>query len=386
MRVSEIDSNDCCGCSLCADLCPVSAITMKQDKEGFLYPYIDSGKCINCSICYKGCQMKLVNKHINHQYYYIGRIKSIDSLKRSASGGLFTAISDFILNNKGVVFGAVYNDDFVVTHARANTESDRDKMRDSKYVQSSIIDSFNDIHSLLARGSTVLFTGTPCQCAAVKTYMNYKRIDCKNLFLVDIICHGVGSPLVWEYYLNFIQEKYQLGSIISIRTRNKQFGTGYNMTIEGNRYYHMRGIEDPYICLFSKNLVLRPSCYKCPFKSFQRVGDISIGDYQRIKEIPKFNDGGGLSSIIINSFKGRSLFEAIQPYVDYCESDIEHISQVNLCNQLSIPNGRSRFFSLINKGDFNKALAQFTEEGFLNRFFGMLKRYLRNHCFNNMLI
>lgn len=362
-----LDKSSCCGCGLCAELCPRNAISMEYDVDGFKFPTIDNERCINCGICVKKCSFK--NKGISHnQSFYIARSKENSTLKSSASGGLFTVISNRFLSN-GFVYGAAYDNTFGVSHIEANNSCSRDRMRDSKYVQSCIETIFSLIHARVNQGKTVLFTGTPCQCSAVSKYISEKKIDKSKVLLVDIICHGVGSPKLWAIYLEYIQKKIRLGKIRNIITRNKDFGTGYHMTILGsNGTYSKEGELDPYICLFNKSLIYRNSCYKCPYKSWTREGDITIGDFQKVGQyFPKYADGKGVSVVIANTEKGKKVFDSIKSELDFEIANKESSSQVNLTGELPLDEKRrNKFYSEFQEYEINILLKKFTNEGFVN--------------------
>lgn len=206
----KIDNPDnCCGCTACASICGQNAITMVPDPLGFLYPKVDVSKCVNCGLCEKVCEFN--NKYdksllLSTPIAYAARHKNIDEVMRSRSGAVFAALSDYILENGGVVYGAGYKDHFKVCHKRVTNKSERDELRGSKYVQSDISGVFKMVKKDLQQGVMVLFSGTPCQLAGLKSYLGIKLR--KNLYLVDIVCHGVPSPLIWKDYLSYLERKY----------------------------------------------------------------------------------------------------------------------------------------------------------------------------------
>ena len=304
--------SQCCGCAACAEVCPVQAIQMKTEKNGFYYPVIDSEICIKCNKCLSVCRFSndfsfpnLINQPV--RISYIARLKNIDNLLHSASGGMFTAFSDAIIQENGVIYGALFDDEFRVYHGRAEDPNERDKMRGSKYVQSNTVTIYKRILNDLKSNRKVVFFGTPCQCSAILGFLSSCSMSTDKLILVDIICHGVSSPLVWKKYLNFVKEKYINEDISNVCFRDKYYGYGYNMTIKGNtKIYHKDDILDPYIYIFTKNLAIRPSCYECPFKKSDRVSDITIGDFQKARlYFPEFDDGKGNSVVLINTKKGK---------------------------------------------------------------------------------
>lgn len=201
----------CCGCAACKYICPTNAISMQVDSEGFSYPVVDSSKCVGCNKCIRQCSFKAdmqTLKYINGSnspICYAVMHKSPDVRWNSRSGGIFTALSDYVLQNQGVVYGAITTSELNVIHFRADNEEGRNLMRGSKYVQSDIAECYSLIQNDLDCGKLVLFTGTSCQVAAVKTAMGK---DYPNLYTLDIVCHGVPSPKVWKDYIAYIQKRY----------------------------------------------------------------------------------------------------------------------------------------------------------------------------------
>ena len=214
---------ECCGCTACMSICPQQAITMIADEEGFLYPSINQELCIECDLCKKVCPFSdnyRTSGNYDQPLVYAAKHKDDNVRMNSSSGGMFTAISDYILDIDGVIFGAAFDENFVVRHQRAETVEERNKFRGSKYVQSNLVGVFKDIKNELNKGRTVLFTGTPCQNAGLRSYLN-KNYD--NLYLCDIVCHGTPSPLIFENYKSFMQKKYK-SRIKELSFRDKLLG------------------------------------------------------------------------------------------------------------------------------------------------------------------
>jgi len=216
------DPQKCCGCTACMSICNHAAITMEPDKLGFLYPKVDKTKCVECGLCEKVCQFNENydrSNNFNQPIAYAVRHKDIDEVMKSRSGAAFAAISDYVLDNGGVVYGAGYKDHFRVAHKRATTKQDRDEFRGSKYVQSDLTGVFGQIKEDLENGLTVLFSGTPCQTSGLNSFVGKKLRE--NLILIDIVCHGVPSPFIWRDYLKFIEKKHG-DAIIVVNFRDKE--------------------------------------------------------------------------------------------------------------------------------------------------------------------
>lgn len=202
------DSADCCGCSACASICAHDAISMKPDALGFLYPEVDTGKCVDCGLCENVCTFNAnydTSLNLESPIAYGARHKNIDEVMRSRSGAVFAALSDFVLENGGVVYGAGYTDHFRVVHKRAITKDERDEFRGSKYVQSDMNTVFRQVRADLKDGRTVLFSGTPCQTSGLNSFVG-KRLR-NNLILIDLVCHGVPGPFLWRDYIAYLEKK-----------------------------------------------------------------------------------------------------------------------------------------------------------------------------------
>lgn len=380
LHVGEKEKNACCGCGLCATVCPVGAIKMVANEEGFLHPIVDKTVCVRCRKCVSICPFEekfcIENGHKPYQAY-IARSLDAEILKKSASGGLFTILSDEVLAEGGNIYGAVYDEDGSVCHICAKNTDERNRMRGSKYVQSNVTHIYEKMLKDLQSGRKVLFTGTPCQNVAVKAYLAEHNADCSNLILCDIICHGVSSSVVWKNYLSYVSTK--TGKIISINTRDKKYGSGYNMTICGEKgKYRKKSSDDPFIRLFQLNLPLRSSCFDCPMKRLERVSDITIGDFQKAKTyFSEYADSKGVSVALVNSEKGKEYWELVCKKLDYKQSSMEAATQVNLYTQIESDAARNRFFVEYQNEDFSHLLKKYTTLGIKNKLLYITKRTIK---------
>ena len=305
----------CTGCNICVSLCPTDAITLRISDEGFWYPSVDQDTCVECGKCLNGCPVYggKDEKNFSLPVSYAGWNKNIDEHLNSSSGGIFSLLARVFLEEGGAVYGAAYNDDFKVEHIRIDAVTELDRLRRSKYVQSYI--SKELLHSLkkdIDSGKKVLFSGTPCQVAAV----NKIYPQCDNLLTVDVVCHGVPSPKAWDSYLNETISKH--GKIKAINMRKKTSGwkkfffqTEYlDGSVEASWFNDNVWGES-----FVKNLFLRKSCYKCEFKENIRCSDISLGDFwEASRGVHKELDDHdrGTSIILINSEKGKQAFDKLK--------------------------------------------------------------------------
>lgn len=242
------------------------------------------------------------------QRVYIAKHKNKEVHKNSQSGGAFTAISDYILSRGGVIYGAVFNENYEVVHVRAESVVERNKMRGSKYVQSNIDATYKEVERDLQCGRLVLFVGSGCQVVGILKFCKKKKVDVSNLFTVDILCHGVPSLFIWRDTLHYFQSKYK-ANVSSIQLKEVQERTRPVMNIK----FGEKEITDYlYRKLYYSNLALRESCYSCKYNTTQRVGDITIGDAWGIEKAnPSFNDKRGVSLILFNTEKSLTIEDSV---------------------------------------------------------------------------
>lgn len=342
-----IKKEDCTGCMACKSICPKKAITIKIQDDGFSYPEIDETKCIKCGLCKKVCPViNQLKENENEIEVYACKNKNEEIRMKSSSGGIFTMIAQWILNQKGVVFGVKLNEDLEAVHSYTENEEGLEAFRGSKYVQSQIGNSYQDVKLFLEQDRKVLFTGTPCQVEALLSYLGKEY---SNLYTQDFICHGVPSPVVWKRHLE--NKSTQTGEMLTKVEFRKKDNLGwqnyevyykYEQTEE--RIMHK---EDSYMRLFLDNVILRKSCYHCQFKKLKRKSDITLADFWGIsKAQPEFSDNIGVSAVLINSKKGRKLFELIKNQINYCKGDIKDIIKYNscICKSVNYNEEREQFF------------------------------------------
>lgn len=301
---------NCCGCSACCNVCPHHCITMKADDEGFSYPHIDTSGCTQCGLCEKVCPV--INQQQSRPVsVYAAKNPNPETRKKSTSGGIFSLCAEEILKKGGCVYGAMFNGNWEVEHGKIDSISELHHLRGSKYVQSNIGECFKEIRELLEKGTPVLFSGTPCQSSGLKLYL---RKDYDNLFITDIVCHGVPSPELWKEYLQSVKKNIEDISYIGFREKYNGWADACFTIIDnkGNSIVKDPFRENLYMKGFMENLYLRPSCYNCPSRNGRSSSDITLGDYWGIeKQHPGFSDNEGVSLVIINSTKGKELFNTL---------------------------------------------------------------------------
>lgn len=374
------NKQNCSGCHACASVCPKNCISMQRDEEGFLYPSVNENNCIKCGLCVRSCPIltpKESKKQESDIYACGAYSKRREIRKNSSSGGIFTLVAEQVINKGGIVFGASFDADFSVFHKSATTTNELAQFRGSKYVQSTIGNTYNEAKEHLDSGKLVLFTGTPCQIAGLYSYLN-KEYD--NLITQDIICHGVPSPMVWQEHLKAI-EKQKSEQIESICFRDKSTGwTTYSFTsiFKNGRAYTTR--DSQYMKAFLSNLCLRPSCYECAFKTKVRQSDITLADFWGIDNImPEMNDEKGTSLILINSPKGKELFDAIKNDITYKETEMDEAIKYNssAIKSASLPKNRNSFIVDVRNKGFEKASKKHLKTPFLIRLKRKIKSLLK---------
>ena len=340
---------DCCGCGACAQRCPHNAIELIQDNEGFLYPQIDESICIDCGLCERVCP--IINQVLPSEPIKTFAAKKNDENIRqlSCSGGIFTLLATKVINNGGVVFGAIFNAKWEVEHDYTDTIEGIAKFRGSKYVQSKINNNYILAEEYLKDGKQVLFSGTPCQIAGLKRFL---RKEYENLICVDIICHGVPSPFIWQKYL----EQYNSTELSSISFRDKTNSwKRYEVVIrQGKKTLIREDIgKNIYMKLFLSDLCLRPSCSNCSSKSGKSKSDITIADFWGIQHLhPDFDDDKGCNLILIHSKKGLNLFNKLE--CDKIKTDFKTAIKYNPSYFKSVaePKYRKYFFKNFERYGF----------------------------------
>lgn len=307
MTVHSVAPEDCCGCSACFNICPVQAITMQEDREGFKYPKIDERSCINCGKCEKACPVlhaETAGRTLHPAFYAVWN-RQDEARLSSSSGGVFRVLAEDVLADGGVVYGAAFDVHNRLRHVRAESADALVPLTGSKYVQSEIGTAFCQVRADLKNGRRVLFTGTPCQVAGLYAFLGG---DDANLLTADVLCHGVPSPAVFERYL----ESLGVGEKCRIEFRNKDNGWKKYEVVVGDRI-HETFRANAYMKGFLSNLYLRPSCASCRFVGCRRPGDLTLGDFWGAGNFRKrYDDDKGTSLVLLNSPKARSIFQTLQ--------------------------------------------------------------------------
>ena len=341
------NKQDCCGCSACAQRCPKQCITMAEDEEGFLYPQVDTSKCVDCHLCEKVCPV--INKYEARIPLNVYAAKNSDDEVRrsSSSGGIFTLLAEQTIKDGGVVFGACWDNEWKIRHDYVDNISNLQKFRSSKYLQSVIGDSYLKAEQFLKTDRKVMFTGTPCQVAGLKHFL---RKEYDNLLAVEVICHSVPSPGVWQQYLTtrLTTLKWEKSDIRNISFRGKKTGwKTYSFVIEnenGNILTELSS-KNAFMRGFLADLYTRPSCHACPAKQLRSGSDITLGDFWGIESLmPEIDDDKGVSAIIVNSDKGKQVLHNID--IELYEVQYDELTTRNpaLVKSFPITPKRTEFF------------------------------------------
>lgn len=313
--INIVNKEDCVGCNACVQRCPVSCISMHRDDQGFMYPKVNLDRCINCSLCEKVCPVLEQGEEREPLKVFAAVNPNQGIRSKSSSGGVFRAIAESVINQGGVVFGARFDSEWNVIHAYTETIEGLAPMMGAKYVQSEIGSSFIDAESFLKAGRKVLFSGTPCQIAGLKLFL---RKEYESLITVEVVCHGVPSPLVWKSYLESVRKNKGFGDISAISFRDKRYGwERYSLNIVSSdkgtqsKQFNQNLTKNPYLRGFVKNLYLRPSCYFCPAKSGKSRADITLGDFWHIRHIhPELYHFNGVSLVLDYTDNGRRVLDS----------------------------------------------------------------------------
>ena len=380
--IEILDKHNCCGCEACVQACPKRCISFEEDAEGFRYPLVDKTVCIGCGLCEKVCPVLNQAEERKPLEVYAAKNHDEQELLKSSSGGIFILFAKTVIHHGGVVFGAKFDKEWNVIHAYAETGGDVEAFMGSKYVQSRIGNTYKEAKSFLETGRQVLFSGTSCQIAGLKRFLR-KKYD--NLLTVDVICHGVPSPKVWRMYLEEIKRNARKGEnsvsyplthliserdahgesiqIKSISFRDKRLGwkkysfaltlakasaDGKQNTVSLSCIHR----EDPYMKVFLKNIILRPSCYSCSAKGGRSMSDITIADFWGVEKVlPDFDDDRGVGLLMVNTEQGKKIVSSLD--VDKFPVSLTDAIRGNLAYiKTVLPNShRNKFFQNLNSNN-----------------------------------
>ena len=366
----------CCGCGACAAVCPVQAITLVSDGR-FSYPRIDEAKCVGCGKCERVCAFRLPKDETPNCLAAYAVKAPRETRMVSASGGAFTLLSDAALAMGGAVYGAAWDKEMRAVHIRADNAAGRDRMRGSKYVRSDTAGVYDAIKKDLSAGVPVLFTGTPCQVAAVKAACGEEE----RLYTADLICHGPASPEIWRQFIALLERQYGK-KVTGFSFRDKAVSwREYSplATFADGSTVGANDLTGSFTELFRYELCLAPSCANCRYASCHREGDITIGDFWGVeKSLPELDDGAGVSAVMVNTEKGKRLWEAAPHNAETAPCPWEQIAagQVNMKQSAAPSPSSESFYRLCAEKGMEKALAAYTRTGLKRRTKDKIKKLL----------
>ena len=389
--IAEKGNQNCCGCSACLQRCPKQCVSLQEDSEGFLYPKIDDEVCINCGLCEKVCP--IINRTAKIEPLKVLAVKNTNEEERmsSSSGGVFLPLAREVICKGGVVFGAVYDEHWEVHHVYAENIEDVYPMMGSKYLQSRIENTYKEAESFLKQGREVMFVGSPCQIAGLRTFLRNKEYP--NLLAVDFLCHGVPSPGIWRRYLAetyskdalkyhcrrqaaagknsvlllSLNAKSPIGDIkfrdkcesgwkkFRFVVREKSASKADKNTVLSSDIHY----DNPFMRGFLSDIYLRPSCYECKCKNGVNHSDLTIADFWGINQIaPEFDDDKGVGLVLLNTKKGEEYFSRLP--MDMMPSNLEkaHYYNGGFKEHTKAHPKRDQFFFLIENGKSIKAAVE----------------------------
>ncbi len=358
---------DCTGCSACLSMCHTHSIEMEDDEFGFFYPKIDTTSCVGCLLCQKVCPILNTVHHDTVETQSFAAYSLNNGVRRkSSSGGIFSEIATAVINRGGVVWGAMYGQDYNVVHTCINTIKDLEYLCGAKYVQSDLIDVFKQVSEQLREGLTVLFCGTPCQIYGLHGFLKcasgIKDEHVDHLFAVDFVCHSIPSPLAWKKYVQYrasVDNNGQYPLLINMRSKSSGWSK-YRYSVNFNYYntdYSVISNKDLYMKLFIKGFISRDSCENCRFKGIERISDITLGDCWGVWEYaPDMDDNKGTSLLLVRGEKGNKLFDLIKHNIKVQKISV---SDAVLNNKAIVESergkrGKNIIRNYVKNGDFPK--------------------------------
>lgn len=384
----------CTGCSSCVSTCPKSCLRIIFDENGFAYPECkDHSKCVMCGLCEVACPiLHPVTVNDQETIAFAAYSMNYGLREESSSGGVFSEVALQIIRQGGIVFGAAYHDDFSVYHVGITTEAGLAQLRGAKYAESELGDSFCKIRTCLQKGQKVMFVGTPCQVAGLNTFL---KKEYENLITVDFACHGVPSPLAWKEYVNY-RAKRDAGGQLPQRINLRSKHTGWSNYQYSNLYEYANGVrysarssKDPFMKLFVGDYINRESCANCIYKGYERVSDLTLGDFWGIWDIaPEMDDNKGTSLLLIHSEKGRDFLHCCEGKLETMPVKLEWASTQNpsILYASSANESRDQVLFLVRSGRIDEAVSILPKEkqkGYFSRVKEKIRIIKKMFCLQN---
>lgn len=381
----NIPGKNCSSCGACANVCGRNAISMQLDVEGFYRPVIDLEKCVECGACERICpwnkEVLNPNKSSKNPQTLAAFAKDESIRLQSSSGGIFSILAERILENGGVVIGVAQITPTHFGHIVVENKEDLEKLRGSKYVQADANFIYKEVRSLLKSGRKILFSGTPCQVAALYAVLGNAATSV-NLFTVDIVCHGTPSVKVFEKYIKEL-EKEESAIVATSRFRDKRkVWNGYMLQhcFKSGKSVSEHYNQSKYMRLFLSRICQNLSCDDCHYRKLPRVADITLGDYWGVSKYhPEMDDDKGTSVVLLNTEHGKALFESVAGKVAQCDSKVEYAIAGNPCIVRSSKQHPKRFdfFADLDKYTLNDLIKKYCPyPSLINRIYAKTRRVL----------
>lgn len=383
---NSIGKSDCCGCKACAEICPKHCISMEADDDGFFYPQINQEQCVSCGLCAKVCPVTFKDFYPNSEVEaYVGAHNNEQVVYESSSGGAFTAICQAVIRQGYTVYGARYTDDLQVIHDCATTEEDCNAFKKSKYILSDTNGCFGKVAQQLKKSEPVLFSGTPCQCAALQKYLEARNVSRDSLITVSILCRGTPSQKVFDIHRKELEEQHgaaltgftfrskaSINGKLNARSATLTFSDGTTQTLDAT--------TNAFLKAYYSGLFTRSSCGTCRFARMERMTDITLGDAWGINKLyPELDPMKGVSLIFAATPQGKALVKSLEDTMSLTQLDTDYAlkSQSIMRGQTRVHYNRSLFFKLLKKhGRMDLAVKKASRLTVWQRVKGKIKSYI----------
>lgn len=380
--INITDKSQCTGCTACFSICSRNAISMQYDDYGQIYPEVSLDLCVDCGLCEKVCPLLHKDRIPIDENLDNLEVKAVyntddDVRRRSTSGGTFSLLADYIIGKDGIVCAARFDDHFHIYHTFFDSIDQIDPFRGSKYAQSDLSNVFCQIKEYL-KSRLVLFVGTPCQVAGLKSYL-IKQYD--NLYTCDFICMSISSGKMWDEYITDYQKQHHIKRVVFKDKRIGWHKGDWRMLIEDEQGEHFfRGFKNAFFYTYLKHYSARPSCFHCVFRHCRRMSDFTIADCWGIDSVcPEFDDNMGCTSLILQSEKGKNVFEAIKENANFLDFGIENVRQYNrhIERQAAKPDNYENFCEDYRLHGFMYAANKVIQNSNKHRIFNIIKKAIR---------
>lgn len=374
----------CVGCAVCADVCPAGCIKMEYNAEGFLHPSVLQENCLSCGKCQAACPVLNVSEKNEIKKLYAAWMNDTEKIQSSTSGGVFQGLAESVLQRGGVVFGAAFHNDFSLVHTKCDALENLPALLGSKYLQSNTEGIYKAVDAIAKTGKTILFSGTPCQCDALKHYYLSKNKDLPdNIILCELMCHGVPSPGIFRDYVKYLQAKNKK-NVVKYNFREKSMYGWRNgrmcvcVEYNGGKEKKHRVNYDAWHTWFGDHLSVRTSCFACQYRDVKRTADITIGDFWSIaKVMPELDTQNGVSAVFINSEKGEQCFSACSALLtgkEIAVNKVEELFNVPIRKgTVKLPQERTAFFQTYHNGGIQALIKKYPPQNLFTAVIAKLK-------------